>query len=174
MRRVNVCALLQPRRDCMQTTDCPLVSALHLPSGRKQLKFCYVVFDSATVFYDKILILGVSQEEHDARLRRLLQQFQETDFHLWHEKCCITQEEVSYIGYTLSAEGLSQAWTRQMRWRMRGLYDVSTLRSFLGQVNFFWSIQTHVTSSPSALERECWLHLVWWVQAGISAGKELP
>ena len=96
--------------------------------------------DGAIVFYDDILIWDKDQAEHDARLRQVLRRFVESGLRLRREKCLISQPTVSYIGYTISGDGLRPSKLKDKVEDLKNAprpEDVSTLRSFLGLVNFF-------------------------------------
>lgn len=55
---------------------------------------------------DDLLVWGDSIEEHDHRLRQVLERAKEHNLNLNKNKCFIRTEEIKYIGHTLSASGL--------------------------------------------------------------------
>ena len=55
---------------------------------------------------DDLLVWGDSVEEHDHRLRLLLQRAKENNLKLNRDKCKVRTEEIKYIGHKLSASGL--------------------------------------------------------------------
>ena len=55
---------------------------------------------------DDILVWGRSRQEHDDRLRTVLNKCQEVGLTRNAEKCKIKMKEITYIGHTLSAEGV--------------------------------------------------------------------
>ena len=64
--------------------------------------------------------------------------FSDVGLRLQREKCLISQTEVSYVGYTVSGEGLKPNPDKLDAIKNAPRpHDVSTLRSFLGLVNFF-------------------------------------
>ncbi|CAC5379137.1 unnamed protein product [Mytilus coruscus] len=55
---------------------------------------------------DDILVWGTTRKEHDDRLRSVLNRCQEVGLTLNAEKCKFRVKEVTYIGHTLSADGV--------------------------------------------------------------------
>ncbi|XP_046367221.1 uncharacterized protein K02A2.6-like [Haliotis rufescens] len=62
--------------------------------------------DGFNVIVDNILVHGQSKEEHDRRLRAMLQRSSEKGIHLNPDKTGIGVHEVSYFGHILSADGI--------------------------------------------------------------------
>ena len=58
------------------------------------------------VVVDDILVWGASEEEHDTRLEKVLQRAQSRNLKLNKDKSRIKQKEISYIGHTLSEQGI--------------------------------------------------------------------
>lgn len=55
---------------------------------------------------DDILVWGENMEQHDKRLRQLLDRIRSINLRLNRAKCKIRMTEVSYVGHVLSADGL--------------------------------------------------------------------
>ena len=55
---------------------------------------------------DDILVFGKTGEEHEDRLRTVLQRIREAGLKLSPEKCHLFQREVSYLGHTVSSKGI--------------------------------------------------------------------
>ncbi|KAI4884219.1 hypothetical protein NFI96_005617 [Prochilodus magdalenae] len=55
---------------------------------------------------DDILVWGENMEQHDKRLRQLLDRIRSINLKLNRAKCKIRMTEVSYVGHVLSADGL--------------------------------------------------------------------
>lgn len=62
--------------------------------------------EGVEVVVDDILVWGTTEEQHDARLRQVLERAQVHNLKLNETKCHIKQQEVSYIGHVLTKEGL--------------------------------------------------------------------
>ena len=54
------------------------------------------------VFIDDILIWGSSKEEHDKRLRQVMEPLRVCNVRLQPEKCKFRQSSIAYYGHTLS------------------------------------------------------------------------
>lgn len=105
---------------------------------QKTLESILEDIEGVIIFYDDVLVWGKTQAEHDARLRAVLKRFEEACLRLRREKCLISQPQVQYIGYEVCEEGLKPS-ADQIEDVLNAPrpHDVSTLRSFLGLVNFF-------------------------------------
>ena len=55
---------------------------------------------------DDILIHGKSQEEHDARLQKVLQRLQDAGVTLNSEKCQFSMESVKFLGHVIDSSGI--------------------------------------------------------------------
>lgn len=55
---------------------------------------------------DDILVWGTNQEEHDKRLRAVLDRCEQINLTLNQDKCQFSVPKVSYIGHILSADGV--------------------------------------------------------------------
>jgi len=97
----------------------------------KVLDFCYA-------YIDDVLVVPTSEEEHEQHLPTLFQRFGEYDVLLNPAKCVFGAAEVTFPGYTVSAEG-----TRPLEEKVAAIYRfqrpllVRDLRRFLGMLNFY-------------------------------------
>ena len=84
---------------------------------------------------DDILIHGISQEEHDGRVRKVLQRLQEAGLTL-NEKCEFSRTSMRFLGHIISASGLAvdPAKTAAIR-DFPAPSSVPDLQRFLGMVN---------------------------------------
>ena len=55
---------------------------------------------------DDLLIWGKDDDEHDARVKQVLNSAREVNLKFNAKKCRIRQEEIPYVGHVLSKEGL--------------------------------------------------------------------
>ena len=65
------------------------------------------LFSFLLVYLDDLLIYSKTFEEHISHLDRVLTRLEETGLKLKLSKCQFLRKEVSYLGHTISAEGLS-------------------------------------------------------------------
>lgn len=55
---------------------------------------------------DDILVWGEDEEQHDRRLRALMDRIRSINLKLNKDKCKIRRTEITYVGHILSAEGV--------------------------------------------------------------------
>ena len=86
---------------------------------------------------DDILVYGKSPEEHDNNLKQVLSQLREKGLTLKKKKCAFSQDNLKYLGYIFSKEGLSPDPDK-----VSALKDTSApsnpteVRSLLGMANY--------------------------------------
>ena len=85
---------------------------------------------------DDILIHGKSQEEHDARLQKVLQRLQDAGVTLNSEKCQFSVESVKFLGHVIDSSGIRPDPDKVMAiQKVRAPANVGDIRRFLGMVN---------------------------------------
>ena len=96
------------------------------------------LFDFLLVYLDDLLIYSKTFDEHLEHLERLLKRITETGLKLKPSKCQFLRKEVTYLGHTISAEGVRcdagkvdviQDWPKPT--------TTTALRSFLGLASYF-------------------------------------
>ena len=85
---------------------------------------------------DDCLIFGVTKEEHDERLFRVLETIEKAGITLNYDKCEFGKTELSFLGHVIG-QGTVQADPNKVKavLNMKKPDDVSSLRRFLGMVN---------------------------------------
>lgn len=95
------------------------------------LKFCYV-------YIDDILIFSKTPEEHAANLKILLQRLSAYGVVINPSKCIFKASELDFLGYRITAAGISPPAHRIEALRSYPLpKTVKDLRRFLGMLNFY-------------------------------------
>ena len=89
------------------------------------------------VFQDDVIVSGMDAKGHVSNLRGLLIRLHDKGLRCRREKCKLAQPSVEYLGHTLSAEGVSKGSKVEAVMKMPPPTDVSTLKSFLGSVQFY-------------------------------------
>jgi len=89
------------------------------------------------VYLDDILVSGKDAEDHLANLRGLLTRLHDKGLRCRQEKCLFAQSSVEYLGHTLSREGICKGPKVDAVLQMPPPTDVSSLKSFLGSVQFY-------------------------------------
>jgi hypothetical protein len=98
-------------------------------TGEKSSLFCYI---------DDIIIASENEEVHKKHLDKIFRKFNEIGLTIKLSKCQLGQEQVDFLGYTVSAEGLTPRGDKT-----KAIADypkpqtVEQLRRFLGMVNFY-------------------------------------
>jgi hypothetical protein len=64
------------------------------------------------VYLDDILIFSKTAKEHCSHLRQVLQTLRENQFYANPKKCDFMKEEISFLGYRVSASSVSN-WTQK-------------------------------------------------------------
>ncbi|XP_062704594.1 uncharacterized protein K02A2.6-like [Aedes albopictus] len=89
-------------------------------------------------YLDDVLIGGRTQKEHDRNLKQVLQRLEEFGFTVRIEKCSFNMEEVEYLGQIMDGDGIRPDPDKTSAIAtMPPPKDVSSLRSYLGAVNYY-------------------------------------
>ena len=96
---------------------------------------------------DDLLIWGKDDDEHDARLKQVLNRAREVNLKFNAKKCRIRQEEVSYVGHALSKEGLrpDPEKIRAVQ-EMQPPQNTKELKSFLGFIQYLAKFMPNMAS----------------------------
>lgn len=87
--------------------------------------------------FDDIIVHGATIDEHDSRLRKLLDRIREKGLTLNKEKCKFRMPELVFMGHLLSARGIGPAKSKiEAVVEARRPETQSEIRSFLGLVNY--------------------------------------
>lgn len=108
------------------------------PSAFQRI-ICDVLADFPGVisYLDDILIHGRDAEEHDSRLREVLQKMETTGLRL-NEKCIFRQSTIKFLGYSISAEGIvPDSDNVEALLKLPPPQNLTQLRSFLGMAGFY-------------------------------------
>ena len=93
--------------------------------------------EGVEVVVDDILVWGASEEEHDTRLEKVLQHAQSRNLKLNKDKSQIKRKEISYIGHTLSEQGIKPDPKKVQAIRdMRSPTNKEELQRFLGMATY--------------------------------------
>ena len=89
---------------------------------------------------DGILIWGKTADEHDIRLRKVMQIIKQNNLEVNKEKCQVKQGRVEFLGFALDEEGikLSPKKVKAIK-KFRRPATISELRSFVGLVTYVGS-----------------------------------
>ena len=105
------------------------------------------------VFQDDMLVSGQEANDHLSNLKRLLTHLNDKGLKCRRDKCQFAQSSVEYLGHTLSAEGISKGSKVKTVLKMPPPTDVSSLKSFLGSVQFYGKFIPNLASMAEPLYR---------------------
>lgn len=94
--------------------------------------------DFCVPYFDDVLVASTSEKEHLEHLRLVFERFQEVGVVINPSKCVLGQPSVSYLGHTVSADGVRPLPERVLA--VRNLPEPTTvqeLRRFLAMLNFY-------------------------------------
>ena len=93
-------------------------------------------------------------EEHDARLRKTLENLREEGLTLNKEKCVFTMSELTFMGYLLSSKGIGPTESRvEAVMNAKEPQNAGEVRSFLGLVNFSARFIPNLATTTEQLRR---------------------
>ena len=114
------------------------------------------------VYLDDILVSGKDREDHVSNLRGLLQRLDEKGLRCRLEKCQFASPCVEYLGHLLSHEGIMKGPKVDAVLKMKPPTDVSSLRAFLGSVQFYAKfLPTNLATISSPLYRLTKKSVTW-------------
>ena len=90
------------------------------------------------VYLDDILIYSKTQEEHDEHVRQVLRWLREYGLYAKLEKCSFSQNQVEFLGYVVSSDGISMDPMKVqaiLEWQTP--LSVRDVQCFLGFANFY-------------------------------------
>ena len=97
-----------------------------------------LVGECCLVYLDDILVIGETFEEHLGNLQKVFSRLKEANLRLHPKKCYFASPSVDYLGYHVSAEGLStDARKTEAVANFSQPMDLKSLRSFLGLASYY-------------------------------------
>ena len=113
------------------------------------------------VFLYDILISEKTAEDHLNNLRRLLKRLNDRGLRCRIQKCVFAQDSVTYLGHTISPDGISKGPKADAVTKMPAPSNVSQLRSFLGAVQFYNKFLPHLSTISEPLYHLTEKHTKW-------------
>ena len=111
---------------------------------------------------DDLLIWGKDDDEHDARLKQVLNRAREVNIKFNAKKCRIRQEEVPSVGHVLSKEGLrpDPEKIRAVQ-EMQPPQNTKELKSFLGFIQYLAKFMPNMASESAPLRELLEKQVAW-------------
>ena len=100
--------------------------------------FCGDEWNFVSIYSDDILVVSATMEEHIAQVRKVLCRLDEAGLRLKPSKCKFAQQEIEYLGFTLSPKGV-----KPDSLKIRAVQEFpqpkccKSVKQFLGLVNFY-------------------------------------
>ncbi|XP_055633584.1 uncharacterized protein K02A2.6-like [Toxorhynchites rutilus septentrionalis] len=108
--------------------------------------------EGVVVYIDDVVIWGSTVDEHDERLRMVMDILEENHAFLNKEKCLFRVKELKILGFKVSVDGISPTDDKVsaiQNFRMPETKE--EVRSFLGLINFVGQFIPHLSSRTEAL-----------------------
>ncbi len=105
-------------------------------------------------YVDDVLVFGVTQKEHDARLRVVLRRLREAGFALSEAKCHFSKPAVLFLGHLISGTAIKPDPDKISALQaMRPPTNISEHRGLMGFVNFLAQYLPHFSALTEPLRR---------------------
>ena len=89
-------------------------------------------------YLDDVLVLGRSMEEHLDILRQVWERLRGAGLRLKPSKCQLVRKEVEYLGFVVSAEGITTSPAKVSAVKNFPVpSEVTSVRSFLGLASYY-------------------------------------
>ncbi|XP_033728239.1 uncharacterized protein K02A2.6-like [Pecten maximus] len=93
--------------------------------------------DGVEAIIDDTIIYGKTLEEHDQRLRKVMDRIQESGLKLNKEKCEFSKSRIEYFGHVISDKGISPNPKRiEAICDLEPPKDITELRRIIGMINY--------------------------------------
>ena len=136
---------------------------IRCPFGLKSLPQCFqkmmesilAGLEGVQVYLDDVVVWGSTEAEHDDRLQQVVRRMHERNVTLKWDKCDIRVSSVQFLGFTVSARGVSVSQDR-----VQGLKDMQQpstkkkLQSVLGTLGFYSKFVKDFSSRVEPLRRQ--------------------
>ncbi|XP_069055957.1 arylsulfatase G isoform X1 [Pleurodeles waltl] len=123
---------------CYQYTRVPFGLASAAAMFQRSMSNIFSGISGVMFFQDDILVMGKNREEHDNKLKQVLEILKRKGLTIEYSKCKLAQEEVVYLGHSISKNGIKpkQALVEAIKEAPcpAGKEDV---RAFLGLIEFY-------------------------------------
>ena len=108
--------------------------------------------EGVAVYFDDIIVSGSTQEEHDCRLKQVLDILQGSNLNINKLKSELNAKEIEYLGYLISGEGIKPS-ARKIKAIMDAPSPSSAaeVQSFLGMITYYCKFVRNFSNKMSPL-----------------------
>ena len=108
--------------------------------------------EGVAAYLDDIIICGINKDEHDGRLKRVLQILQEHNVKINKKKSQLHVDSLEYLSYHISGQGIKPS-TRKLQAIIEAPSPTSTaeVHSFIGMVTYYSKFVQNFSSKLSPL-----------------------
>lgn len=105
-------------------------------------------------FQDDVMVNGRTIEEHNDNLIALFERIKEWGFHVSMEKCKFFMTQITYLGFIIDEHGRRPDKSNfEAILNMPEPHDVTTVRSFLGMLNYYSQFVKEMRSLRAPLDK---------------------
>ena len=118
--------------------------------------------EGARVIVEDILLWGENMEQHDERLKRVLDLVKQNNLKLNFSKCQLRKEEVSYVGHRISKD-----WLKVDPEKVRAIKEMNRpqnkkeLQTFLGCITYLQKFLPHMSEISAPLRKLLEKEIEW-------------
>ena len=118
--------------------------------------------EGARVIVDDILVWGENMEQHDERLKRVLDRVKQDNLKLNFNKCQLRKEGISYVGHMISKDGLKvdPEKLRAIK-EMDRPQNKKELETFLGCITYLQKFLPHMSEISAPLRKLLEKEIEW-------------
>lgn len=128
----------------------------------KTFKAIFEGIEGVQIYIDDILVVGKDKEEHDQRLRQVLERAKENGVKFNKKKCNLEAKEVRFMGHILTKEGIRVDEDRvEAIRRIPTPKTVTELQRFLGMVTYVSRFIPNLSEMSVNLRNICKKDVVW-------------
>ena len=119
---------------------------------QRQMSEILADLDGVVCMIDDVLVYGITQEEHDSRLEKVLQRMKEVGLTLNRDKCHFSQNQVKFLGQILNKDGVhSDNEKVEAIQKFRRPRNVGDERRFLRMYNHLSKFAPHLSHTTKPL-----------------------
>ncbi|RUS85038.1 hypothetical protein EGW08_007222 [Elysia chlorotica] len=164
-------------------THCGLYKFKRLPYGisscpaiwQRTIESIFGDIPNTVIYFDNMFVTGENQTEHLKTLEAVLTRCEEKGLTLKERKCEFMKEEIDFLGYRLTKEGLLPQHSKISAIKQAPEpKNISELRAFLGMVNYYSQFLPNLSHNLAPLYELLKKNQAWsWTSKQVHAFKTI-